>query len=138
MPFLEFLSIIYAVYTWHKELAGTALELQSDCDPVVQAIQRGYSDKPKIHQLIRVLIHITTSHSIFISCAHLPGALNAEADALSRSARTSAADQAQLLTDSFFSLPSVQYASLHAGPGGLVHCPLLRPPSMIWPDERRH
>lgn len=127
MPFLEFLSIIYAVYTWHKELAGTALELQSDCDPVVQAIQRGYSDKPKIHQLIRVLIHITTHNSIFISYSHLAGALNVEADALSRSARRSASEQSKLLTDSFFPLSSVQNARSHRE--GLLHSPVLRLPS---------
>jgi ribonuclease HI len=105
MPFLELLAILYAVHTWHKQLADSALELQSDSHTVVQCIQKGFHAKdPFMHHLLRTLLHITITNRIFISCTHLPGVMNIHADALSRAAHRDSLTQTRNLDTMFFSL----------------------------------
>lgn len=41
MPFLELLAAVLAVYLWRKELSKSAVDLQLDCKPVVDAINKG-------------------------------------------------------------------------------------------------
>jgi ribonuclease HI len=108
MPYLELLSILHSVNVWQKELANNAIDLQSDCDPVVQAINKGYSREPSLHHLLRLLFFITSLNKIYISCSHIAGVDNKEADALSRAANQNPQVQANLLTAHFLSLSSVQ------------------------------
>jgi hypothetical protein len=108
MPYLELLSILYSVNIWQKELANSAIDLQSDCGPVVKAINRGYSKQSNLHHLLRLLFFITSLNNIFISCTHIPGVANIEADVLSRAARHDPVEQQRLLTLHFFTVLSVQ------------------------------
>ena len=110
MPYLELLAILHAVNIWQKELAHCAIDLQSDCDPVVESINRGYSKQPDQHHLLRILFFITSLNGIFISCSHIKGVDNDVADALSRAAHHDYKQQGKLLTDLFLSIPSVQAA----------------------------
>jgi hypothetical protein len=108
MPYLELLSILHSVNVWQKELANNAIDLQSDCDPVVKAINKGYSREPSLHHLLRLLFFITSLNKIYISCSHIAGVDNKEADALSRAANHDNQIQNSLLTAHFMSLSSVQ------------------------------
>ena len=108
MPYLELLSILHSVNIWQKELSSSAIELQSDCKPVVEAINKGYSKEPSLHHLLRLLFFVTSLNSIFISCSHIPGVDNKQADALSRAACKNSHEQHRLLTKHFLSLSSVQ------------------------------
>jgi hypothetical protein len=107
MPFLELLSIVLAVYSWRTELSGLAIDLQSDCETVVMALRKGYSLQPDIHQLILSLLFITNQHQIFLSCSHIQGIKNVEADTLSRAADNDVLTQSRNLSV-FFALPSVK------------------------------
>jgi len=107
MPFLELLSVVIAVYTWRNELAGSPVDLQSDCKPVVDAINKGYSSIPLTHQLLLCLFFITNKYNIFISCTHIAGEKNTEADVLSRIACNDIHQQTLSLSSDFYPLPSV-------------------------------
>lgn len=107
MPFLELLAVVLSVYVWREELASSALDLQSDCQAVVDAINKGYSPKLRTHQLLLTLFFISNKYKIFISCSHIAGRNNVEADALSRSADTDTHLQSSRLNSLFFSLSSV-------------------------------
>jgi ribonuclease HI len=112
MPYLELLAILHAVNIWQKEVKNGYIDLQSDCDPVVQGINKGYSKQPSLHHLLRILFFITSLNGIFISCSHIAGVDNKEADALSRAANANFKKQNNLLTDLFFSLSSAKVCQL--------------------------
>lgn len=107
MPYLELLSVILSVYNWREELADSAVDLQSDCKSVVDAINNGYSRIPQTHQLLLSLFLITNKYHIFLSCTHIAGVKNVEADALSRSAHHDTHRQSLSLSSLFFPLDSV-------------------------------
>jgi hypothetical protein len=107
MPFLELLAVVFAVLTWHKELANSVVDLRSDCTGVVHALTSDYSKSPQSHQLLLSLYLITTVNRITIRFSHIPGKDNVEADALSRAASIDTHRQDSLLEGTFFPLPSV-------------------------------
>jgi len=133
MPYLELLALVLAVYAWRKELAGSAIDLQSDCMPVVNALTRGYSRTTQIHQLLLSLFHISNNANIFISCSHIAGVKNIEADVLSRIANSNTNLQSASLSSDFFTLPSV---SLFYSTGRIIQKEMEPLPSAIYAHER--
>jgi hypothetical protein len=107
MPFLELLAVVFAVLSWHKELANSVVLLRSDCSGVVHALTSDYSSSPQSHQLLLSLYLTTTVNRITMNFSHIPGEENVEADALSRAASIDTHREDILLKDTFFPLPSV-------------------------------
>lgn len=133
MPYLELRAVILAVYTWRGELEGSAIDLQCDCLPVVTAINKGYSKIPLTHQLLLSLFFITNKHHIFLTCSHLAGEKNVEADALSRAANSNTHQQSVSLSELFFPLPSV---SLFYSSHNLTHKEVEEFPSTFCDPEQ--
>ena len=84
MPFLELLGLLYAVATFGQHWAGMKITFRSDCLPVVQAIEKGSTPKPKLMQLLRHLHMLAARMSFEFRCVHVKGTDNTLADALSR------------------------------------------------------
>jgi hypothetical protein len=84
MPFLEMLGLLYAVASFGRHWQGKKITFRSDCLPVVQAIEKGSTNKRKLMQLLRHLHALAAQYSFEFRCVHVKGADNSLADALSR------------------------------------------------------
>ena len=84
MPFLELAAIVLALTTWGNKLRLMNVELSSDCQPMVEAVNRSYSPQPQILQLLRAITIITLKHNFTLKLKHIPGVTNRAPDLLSR------------------------------------------------------
>jgi hypothetical protein len=78
------LALTYAVATFAHLWAGRKITFRSDCLPVVQAIERRSTPKPKLMRLLRYLHTLAMRYSFDFRCTHISGLNNSIADSLSR------------------------------------------------------
>jgi len=84
MPWKELYAIVAAAATWGHQWARKKVIFWTDCQPVVQALQKGASRTRRMMQLIRILHHHAATHSFVYTVKHIAGVHNTTADELSR------------------------------------------------------
>ncbi len=84
MPYLELRALVIAACTWASRWAGALVEFRCDCMPVVAAAGKQSSHQPRMAAMLRILHHTAATHNFEFCVAHIAGADNYLADALSR------------------------------------------------------
>jgi hypothetical protein len=84
MPWKECKALVMAASTWGHLWKEKNLIFHIDCEPIVQATNKGDSREPGIMSLIRSLSFIAASHNFQYHITHIPGISNVAADFLSR------------------------------------------------------
>jgi len=84
MPWKELYAIVAAAATWGSQWARKKVIFWTDCQPVVQALQKGASRTRRMMQLIRALHYYAAKNSFVYNVKHIAGVHNAIADELSR------------------------------------------------------
>ena len=84
MPWKELYAIVAAAATWGPLWSRQRVLFWTDCQPVVQALDKGASRTRRMMQLIRALHFYAARHSFSYWLQHIAGADNAIADELSR------------------------------------------------------
>lgn len=84
MPWKELHVIVRAAATWGGNWRGMHVRLRSDCQPVVDAWQKGDSRCEAQASLLRTLLYLTATHDFTLTILHIPGVDNVHADLLSR------------------------------------------------------
>ena len=84
MPLLELRALVMAAATWGARWAQKKIIFRCDCKPVVDAIRRCSSRRPKMTHLLRHLSTLAIKHGFDFRCEHIDGIANVTADLLSR------------------------------------------------------
>ena len=84
MPYLELYALVLAASAWGRLWRGRKITFRCDCMPVVQAIAKMSSAKPKMQTLVRLLASNAAEHGFDFRVIHVAGVDNDRADALSR------------------------------------------------------
>ena len=84
MPLLELRALVMAAATWGARWAQKKIIFRCDCKPVVDAIRRCSSRRPKMMHLLRHLSTLAITHGFDFRCEHIDGVANVTADLLSR------------------------------------------------------
>ena len=74
----------FAMRTWAWLLGGRKVLIESDCQPVVEAINGAWAGNEDMADLICEIADISIRHSCQIRSKHLPGVTNTIPDLLSR------------------------------------------------------
>ena len=80
----ELAPIVIACGVWGSDWRGKTVQCRCDNAAVVAIIRSGTSKHPLAMHLMRCLFFFTAYYQIYLEPRHLPGKLNAAADALSR------------------------------------------------------
>ena len=86
MPYLEFLAVVYAAAAWGHLWHRKRILFHCDATAAVCSMNSGTSRSPAIMTLVRGLHALCAQHNFDFRSAHIPGARNVAADALSRDA----------------------------------------------------
>ena len=84
MPYLEMLALIVALRTWAALLKRKKVVMESDCQPVVEAVNRAWAGNESMADLICELTDISIRFNCQLRAKHLPGVTNVLPDLLSR------------------------------------------------------
>lgn len=84
MPYLELLALVIALRTWANLLSGKRVLIESDCQPVVEAVNRAWAGNEGMADLICEIADVSIRYSCQIRAKHLPGITNTIPDLLSR------------------------------------------------------
>lgn len=80
----ELYTVVHILRRNAPQLAGTAVDIQSDNMATVYCVRKGVSRSPTMMSLLRCMFFVCAQHDISITATHIPGALNTVADAQSR------------------------------------------------------
>jgi hypothetical protein len=80
----ELYPIVVAAQVWGHLWEGRRLVVNCDNAPTVGAINRGYSNKVVMGNMLRILMYFSMHNNFFLRARHVPGKLNTLADLLSR------------------------------------------------------
>ena len=84
MPWKELYAIAKALATFSVNNRGMRIVIHSDCEPVIQAWQRGDSRKTEMANIIRTMLFICATNDIDMQIEFIAGVDNVFADLLSR------------------------------------------------------
>jgi hypothetical protein len=84
MPFLELASVVIAIRTWATHMTAKTVVVYCDCEPVVLAATRGYSQQAGMMELLRELAALSMSNMMRLRFVHISSETNHVADLLSR------------------------------------------------------
>jgi hypothetical protein len=80
----ELYPIVLAAQLWGERWKGLRVLVNCDNEPTVAAINKGYSKKVVMGNLLRVLIYLSMLYNFYLRARHIPGKLNRRSDLLSR------------------------------------------------------
>ena len=80
----EMLPILVAAAVWGRQWVGSTVLCNSDNEAVVAVLQSGSAKDKKLAHMLRCLFFLEAKFQFTIVAAHIPGAINVRADALSR------------------------------------------------------
>ena len=80
----ELYPIVVSAQIWGEQWTGLRVMVNCDNWSTVGAINKGYSKKVVIGNLLRVLIYYSMINNFHLRAKHLPGKLNRRSDLLSR------------------------------------------------------
>jgi hypothetical protein len=84
MPYKELTAVVIAASTWGHLWTHKNITFKVDCEPVVFAMTKGDSKRPRMMDHLRTLAYLAISHEFNYRIEHIPGHLNVLADPLSR------------------------------------------------------
>ncbi len=84
MPYMEATAVATALSTWGHMLQGRLILLHSDCLPVVDGINHGWSRNEDMMTIYRFIACVAWQHNLVIRMKHIEGRKNIYADLLSR------------------------------------------------------
>jgi hypothetical protein len=84
IAFRELYAVVAACATWGPDLSAKRLLIHCDNMAVVHCVNAGSSKCGHIMRLVRELYYIAANNSFEIRMIHVPGAVNIEADMISR------------------------------------------------------
>ena len=76
MPLLELRALVMAAANWGARWAQKKIIFRCDCKPVVDAIRRCSSRRPKMTHLLRHLSTLAIKHGFDFRCEHIDGIAN--------------------------------------------------------------
>ena len=79
----EMLPILVAAAVWGRQWVGSTVLCNSDNEAVVAVLQSGSVKDKKLAHMLRCLFFLEAKFQFTIVAAHIPGAINVRADALS-------------------------------------------------------
>ena len=80
----EMLPILVAAAVWGRQWVGSTVLCNSDNEAVVAVLQSGSAKDKKLAHMLRSLFFFEAKFQFTMVAAHIPGAINVRADALSR------------------------------------------------------
>jgi hypothetical protein len=84
MPWKEMYALAVAAATWATKLSSHRVIFHCDCQPAVQAWNKGSSQDNELCELIRTILFIASQNSFEMKVNHIAGVDNTFADLLSR------------------------------------------------------
>ena len=80
----ELYPIVVAAAVWGSQWTGLRILVHCDNKPAVDALNKGYSNKRIMADILRVLMYYSMRHNFSIKGKHVEGKLNVKSDMLSR------------------------------------------------------
>jgi hypothetical protein len=81
---MELHGVVTAARLWGHKWKGQRVLFNTDCQPVRDCINKGYSSVPKMCELLRELCTIAVQNDFVARAAHIAGVKNVFPDLLSR------------------------------------------------------